>query len=297
MHREGQRHFTVREDLRKINELGKKLYRIQATKDTKHAKLGDIGGWVEDENSIDGSNAWVADEAEVFSKSVISGNALAKGYATIMNKSKVSGMATISDYAMIDGATVFGTAKIKERGYMGNKSAAFGDITIAGYAYIEKANVYGKGVIAGFSKFNKPITLRVEDTILKNKDVYDIAFKGTKDNYYKLIYSDTKTEENGELLYRIQAIKGFTTKDGHDILRGQFGGYVESMKNLVNNGWIDKETSIKGNIALDGKYIDADIVIDSSRSLSTGHILTDMKKEEAIKQIEEKEAIKIDFVS
>ena len=54
-----------------IEVIGKKLYRIQAIKDFKGVKSGDIGGYTEKESNLSQSgNAWVYDNARV------SGNAL-----------------------------------------------------------------------------------------------------------------------------------------------------------------------------------------------------------------------------
>lgn len=49
-----------------IEVCGKKLYRIQALKDFKGVKSGDIGGYIEKESNLSQyDNAWVSDDAQV----------------------------------------------------------------------------------------------------------------------------------------------------------------------------------------------------------------------------------------
>ena len=57
------KHFKLTNET-KINAFGITLYRIECTLDIKWAKVGDKGGWVENEGNING-NAWVCGNAEV----------------------------------------------------------------------------------------------------------------------------------------------------------------------------------------------------------------------------------------
>lgn len=61
---------------------------------------------------------------------------------------------------------------------------------------------------------------------------------------YELVETDFKSE-NGKKLYRIKALKNF----GEDIKKGDLGGYVESEKNLSQNGdcWIFDNATVKDN--------------------------------------------------
>lgn len=49
----------------KVNDFGATLHRIRCTRDTRFAKAGDLGGWVESESNLH-DEAWVDDEAQVF---------------------------------------------------------------------------------------------------------------------------------------------------------------------------------------------------------------------------------------
>ena len=67
-------------DETKINRLGYKLFRIEATASFGDVKKGDKGGWLESEevngNARVSGNAWVSGDAEVFGNARVSGDAL-----------------------------------------------------------------------------------------------------------------------------------------------------------------------------------------------------------------------------
>ena len=69
------KHFKLREDL-SITFLGRKLFRIEATKDLKkhNVKAGDIGGYIEKESNLSG-NAWVYGDAKVYDNAEVYGDA------------------------------------------------------------------------------------------------------------------------------------------------------------------------------------------------------------------------------
>ena len=57
-----------------IEVCGKKLYRIQALKDFKGVKSGDIGGYIEKESNLSQSgNAWVSGNALVYGNARVYG--------------------------------------------------------------------------------------------------------------------------------------------------------------------------------------------------------------------------------
>ena len=60
------KYFKLREDL-SLTFWGRKLFRIEATKDLKkhNVKAGDIGGYIEKEENLSG-NAWVCGNAKVY---------------------------------------------------------------------------------------------------------------------------------------------------------------------------------------------------------------------------------------
>ena len=87
-----------------IEVCGKKLYRIQALKDFKGVKSGDIGGYIEKESNLSQSgNAWVCDDALVSDDAQVFGNALVYGYARVSGNALVYGNARVFDNAQVYG--------------------------------------------------------------------------------------------------------------------------------------------------------------------------------------------------
>ena len=67
-----------------IEVCGKKLYRIQALKDFKGVKSGDVGGYIEKESNLSQyDNAWVSDDAQVSDDALVYGNAQVCGNAQV----------------------------------------------------------------------------------------------------------------------------------------------------------------------------------------------------------------------
>lgn len=100
------KHFKLREDL-SITFLGRKLFRIEATKDLKkhNVKAGDIGGYIEKESNLSG-NAWVYDNAKVFGDAKVYGNAKVCGNAWVYGNAKVFGDAWVYGNAKVCGDTI-----------------------------------------------------------------------------------------------------------------------------------------------------------------------------------------------
>lgn len=73
--------YKIRTDLSKVvNDVT--LYRIEALADFKHAKKGELGGYVQNEKNLSQfGNAWVSGDAEVFGNAWVSGDAKVCGYS------------------------------------------------------------------------------------------------------------------------------------------------------------------------------------------------------------------------
>lgn len=70
-----------------VEVCGKKLYRIQALKDFKWVKSGDIGGYLEKESNLSQyGNAWVCDDALVYGNARVYGDARVYGTRHYLNK-------------------------------------------------------------------------------------------------------------------------------------------------------------------------------------------------------------------
>ena len=75
------KHFKLTSET-KINALGIKVFRIECIIDSKWAKVGDKGGWIEKEKNLF-DNAWVSDNACGSGNAYVGGNACVGGNAWI----------------------------------------------------------------------------------------------------------------------------------------------------------------------------------------------------------------------
>jgi hypothetical protein len=87
---------------------GRTLYRIVALKDFSNIRKGEIGGFIENEDNLDfNSNAWIADTAQAYQHSRVSGSARLSG------NTKLSGNIVLSGNAELSG-------EVRLSGYMGH---------------------------------------------------------------------------------------------------------------------------------------------------------------------------------
>ena len=70
----------------KVNAFGVRLFQIECTVETKYAKVGDLGGWIEKEDNLSG-------DARVYGDAEVSGNARVYGDAWVSGNARVSGNA------------------------------------------------------------------------------------------------------------------------------------------------------------------------------------------------------------
>lgn len=119
---------------------GHTLHRIRAVRDFDtefcHVKVGDLGGWIESEKNLDHDyTAWVADEAMVFEKALVSEEACVSGYAQVFGEAIVTGGAVVTDNARIFGdAFILDFVKI------------YGDTQFCGDTMVSDA-VYDHGIV------------------------------------------------------------------------------------------------------------------------------------------------------
>lgn len=113
-------------------EDGRVLCRIKALKDFEcHGRAiqrGDLGGWVKSERNLSKSGTcWIFDNAKVFDKSYVSGNASVSdnakvGYlAQVCDNAVVRGNATVGGYAIVcQNAIVEGDSVVREKSIVSN---------------------------------------------------------------------------------------------------------------------------------------------------------------------------------
>lgn len=119
------KHFKLTEET-KVNEEGVTLHRIMATRDSRHAKAGEKGGFVEREDNL-GGEAWVDNNAEVWGEAFVygyayvSGNARVYGYAQIYGRSELGGTVRVTDNAHVFGDTkLVGSVRIGRDAFVGH---------------------------------------------------------------------------------------------------------------------------------------------------------------------------------
>ena len=81
---------------------GKFIYRIRALKDFADVKAGDLGGYIQSEESLSQEgDCWVYDNAKVYYCGQVYGNARVYGFAKIYDNAKVGDNAQVYGYAEI----------------------------------------------------------------------------------------------------------------------------------------------------------------------------------------------------
>ena len=106
-----EKHFKLTEEA--IQWQGHTLHRIEATRDSRYAKAGERGGFVESERNLRGE-AWVADEAKVWGSAYLLDRALARDNAQVFDKCTLMDMVRVEGNSRIHGrgTVVHGVANI-----------------------------------------------------------------------------------------------------------------------------------------------------------------------------------------
>ena len=88
------------------------LKRIRATTDSKYAKKGELGGFIEAEINLSG-DAWVYGNTRVYGNARVYGDAQVYGNAQVSGNARVSGNAQVYGNARVSGdARVYGNARV-----------------------------------------------------------------------------------------------------------------------------------------------------------------------------------------
>ena len=143
------KHFKLTEET-KVNEAGVTLHRIMATRDSRHAKAGEKGGFVEREDNL-GGEAWVDNNAEVW------GEAFVYCYAYVSGNARVHGNAQIYDHAWVGAdARVYDNARVHENAYVGGQAEVHGQAEVEGMAAVkDEAEVTGHARVIGWAKIGR----------------------------------------------------------------------------------------------------------------------------------------------
>ena len=156
-----ERYFKLTEET-KVNKAGVKLHRIMATRDSLHAKAGQLGGFVERESNLIGE-AWVDNYAEVWGEALVfchayvGGLACVYGKARVLDNARVYGKAHIGDYACVDkDARVYDNACVGGMAYVGGQAEVYERAEVYGVAKVKgEAEVTGHALVFGWANIGR----------------------------------------------------------------------------------------------------------------------------------------------
>ena len=155
------KHFKLTEET-KVNKAGVTLHRIVATRDSRHAKAGQLGGFIEKEENLD-SEAWVDGYAEVWGEAFVYCFAYVGGIARVYGHARVYGYARVYGKAQIYGhacvgvdARVYENARIHEKAYVGGQAEVHEEADVYGIAKVKgEAEVTGHARVFGWAEIGR----------------------------------------------------------------------------------------------------------------------------------------------
>ena len=156
-----EKHFKLTEET-KVNKAGVTLHRIVATRDSRHAKAGQLGGFIEKEENLD-SEAWVDGYAEVWGEAFVYCFAYVGGIARVYGHARVYGYARVYGKAQIYGhacvgvdARVYDNAHVHEKAYVGGQAEVHEEADVYGIAKIKgEAEVTGHARVFGWAEIGR----------------------------------------------------------------------------------------------------------------------------------------------
>lgn len=144
-----KKHFKLTEET--IEWEGRTLYRIEATRDTRHARVGEKGGFVEKESNLQDS-AWVDEGAIVCDNAVVGDRAVIGKYSKVTEHARVFGHTYVGRNTTIGGhAQMDGAVDICEQVEISGNAVLSGSMIVYDKAKIsENAQLFGKIVVEGY---------------------------------------------------------------------------------------------------------------------------------------------------
>lgn len=141
---------------------GVTLYRIRALRAFANIRAGDIGGWVGSEKNLSQEGeAWVHDEACVYSSARVRGDANVCERARVYGGAQVSGKASVrGDASVCESALVYGTARVSEDAKVFNAARVHGDARVQGSAKVHgNANIHGDALVGGRARVGATVVM------------------------------------------------------------------------------------------------------------------------------------------
>ena len=172
--------YKLRTDLTMVHN-DTTLYRIEALKDFRYVKKGDLGGWIEKEDNLSQrGNCWVFDDACVYDNAKIYGNARIGGNALVCDNAEVWGDSNVYDYAtMCNNAEVYGQAIVHGRVTVDGSVKIMGDAELkCNTDYYVGKNTWSSGRFFTYTRSNK--MWKVGCFYGTSKELIEKAYKDSK---------------------------------------------------------------------------------------------------------------------
>lgn len=131
---------------------GRTLHRIEALIDFGNVKIGDKGGFVENEYNLSHKDdCWVFGDAKVFDNARVYENAYICNTADVYSNAKVHGFASIRNQAAVyDNAEIYDQAVIAEEAVVRGNTKVWDHAVVMGNTYIrDSTTIYDSACISG----------------------------------------------------------------------------------------------------------------------------------------------------
>lgn len=137
------------------------LYRIRALRSFGDVKAGDLGGFVESDDSLSHlDECWVANNAKVLYGGFVTGNAQVSGEAEVGYGAIVQDRAVVTDNAKVCGAVISGMAKVYGNAVIDGECSIRDYAEVYGYAEIYDAcNVEDHAKVCGDASLSNAVSL------------------------------------------------------------------------------------------------------------------------------------------
>lgn len=215
-----KRHYELTDNTIEVD--GHVLHQIICTESFSFTNKGDLGGFIEDYENLQG-NGWVCNNAKVYGGAVVRGNGIVGGNATIRNNALVSGNAKVFGNAYISGrwVDIHGNALVAGNATISGICDIEGTAKIGGEVVIDTSKallinhgfIFGDAVINSFSDY---ITFKNwwssgrSFTWTRSNDMWSVGcFYGTGKELIAKAYKDSEVSgrEYERVVKYVEAIK------------------------------------------------------------------------------------------
>lgn len=198
------------------------LYRIEALRDFRDVKKGDLGGFIEDiEQLSEDGDCWVYDDACVFDASRVTGNARIIGTSRVRD-SRITDNTIVDGNSDLDYCTLSGNSTIqnslcvnttmRDRSYINTSKGVYhgelsGHSSVTGHATVKDTQMSGAAAVSGFAVIrtstlwgNAQVSGRAKVTLAEVCD--DVVVTGTANVKMDSYLSGSKTIRSGDITSR-----------------------------------------------------------------------------------------------